>query len=519
MTFVRRAGPWLAGPVFLLIYAATLTRIHTWDAMAYAARAAGNPLVSERFLSTSFWHPHHLLYMALAAPWSRALTALGLHGPGGMIPLQLLSALFGAGVVAMTAVIVRRTSGSDTRAWTAALGAGISNALWRYSTAVEVMTASLFFLLLGAYLLLDRRRALRSLGAGACLAAAILIHQIAVLFAAGFLLGLLPRWVRERGGRRAWWMAAAAAAALAAGVYLVVGRLALGITTPAGFADWMTEVRNRAHFEGTPLVSTLAFTARTLVESIVTPAPAVALRHQGASPWTEAGTALSILGAVGVGALAVRFRGRPRREDAPWFGGLVLGGALTVAFIAWFEPLNLEYAVYLVPFAWIAVLGGAARPEAAPDGPRLRRWAAPALLLLAAANLAGSILPERHAERAPYHDLWAFAEAHFRPGDVFILGRDDGDLQMALMVFPLAGGVRTLAFPTGASPAGVARFWDEVREALSAGGGSVPRLYCLARTAPAVQAAVSGRPDRTVVGRLRGSEVVRLHGPGETGGS
>ena len=329
--------------------------------MAYAARATGNPLVSERFLSTSFWHPHHLLYMALASGWLRALQTLGRADPTGLASLQLLSALFGAGTVVITALIVRRTSGSDSRALVAALGAGLSNALWRYSTAVEVMTASLFFLLLGAYLLLERRRTGWGILAGASLAAAILLHQIAVFFAAAFLAARLPRAVRVREERRAFWAAGLLAVVLVVGIYLAVGLAGVGVTTPAGFADWIARVRERAHFEGTPLAKTLVFTVRTVAAAFVTPEPLIALRHQEVSAWAVAGIALSILAGGGLVVLAFRLRCGIRADspdDAPWFLGLILGGILTVLFIAWFEPLNLEYAVYIVPFAWIWIAGG-----------------------------------------------------------------------------------------------------------------------------------------------------------------
>ncbi len=507
MTAARRSWPWLLGLVVLAIYTTTFGRIHTWDAMAYAARAAGNPLVSERFLSTTFWHPHHLLYMALASGWLRALGTLGDSDPTGLGSLQLLSALFGAGAVVLTALIVRRTSGSDFRALVAALGAGLSSALWRYSTAVEVMTASLFFLLLGAYLLLDRKRTSRGILAGVSLAAAILLHQIAVFFVAAFLAALFPRSLHHRGERKFLWAAALLAAGLVVGIYLAVGRAGAGITTASGFADWMTRVRERARFEATPLVRTLVFTARTMVAAFVSPEPLVALRHQGMSAWAVAGSALSLFAGGGLAAVAFRLRRGARTAspgDAPWFLGLVLGGVLTALFIAWFEPLNLEYAVYLVPFVWIGIAGGA---------PALRTGRlvpAAALLALAAANLAGSILPERNAGNAPYRDLQAFAGETLRPGDVFILGRDDGSMQMALMVFPLMSGTRTLAYPAGAPPAAEARYREEIRRALPSPGRPGPRVFGLREALPEARAASPVPLSANPVGRLRGKTVVEL---------
>jgi hypothetical protein len=551
---IRRpsAVPWLLGAGAFAVYAATLNRIHTWDALAYAARTVNNRLVSERYLSTTFWHPHHLLYIALSSAWLRLTRALGVSDPTGLLPLQLMSAFFGAGIVALTALTAQQASnrrgptagGTATMAVIAGTGAGLSNALWRYSTAVEVMTPSLFFLLLGACLLLDRRSALRTILAGAALAVAMLLHQIAVFFALGFLLSLLPGALGNREKMRGFALAVLTALILTAGTYLAVAVFSDGITTRAGTLDWLTRVRNRAHFADTPLAKTILFTALTVIEAFLTRAPLAALKHHRLSDSTLAGSALTLLAAAGLILLVCQFR--RERAAAPsshtsWYRGLLAGGIMTVLFVAWFEPSNLEYMVYIVPFAWLWLCGrgeyacassagtgpeeraskerGSRRfhdtpspssPVAPVSARRFRLLATVSLLLLGAANLAGSILPERRATSAPYGDILAFAEEHLRPGDTFIFREAEGQLGMACILLPLYRGANVLALPALAATGGPSNSREELRETLFSSEEGHGKAFCLDDAFTEICTATGERFDSIGVGCIQGRRVLEL---------
>ena len=131
---------------FLAVYLLTRAQVHGWDSLAYAARAAGDPLLSEKFLSTRYFHPHHLLYVPFAQGCRAALGWL--PGADLLAPLQWANSLLGAGCVLLAGLIVRALGGGPGRALFAAAAVGFANGVWTYATAVEVMIPALFCLLL-----------------------------------------------------------------------------------------------------------------------------------------------------------------------------------------------------------------------------------------------------------------------------------------------------------------------------------------------------------------------------------
>src|SRR5215468_8131553 len=86
----------------LLIYLATLTQVHTFDALSYVTSVERKPW-------TELFHPHHLAYGPLGALAFALGRALGYTG-GAALPLQLLNAVAGAAGVALLFAIVRRVT-------------------------------------------------------------------------------------------------------------------------------------------------------------------------------------------------------------------------------------------------------------------------------------------------------------------------------------------------------------------------------------------------------------------------
>ena len=116
------------GALFLAGYALTLSRAHDWDSLAYAARIAGDPLLSEKYLSTRFFHPHHLLYGVFGSPTRALLVPLGL-GRDPLLPLQVADCVLGAGCAVLVGALVQAATGRTARAILVAAAAGLSNAV------------------------------------------------------------------------------------------------------------------------------------------------------------------------------------------------------------------------------------------------------------------------------------------------------------------------------------------------------------------------------------------------------
>src|SRR6267378_8348812 len=112
---LSRGEAWGMGAAFAILWWLSRSRVHGWDAVSYAARAADHPLLSERYLSTRLLHPHHLLYLPLARIVVAAANALsgGTHAAlsaadhDPFAPLQFLSAAGAGLVVALVGLTLR----------------------------------------------------------------------------------------------------------------------------------------------------------------------------------------------------------------------------------------------------------------------------------------------------------------------------------------------------------------------------------------------------------------------------
>lgn len=214
----------------LALYAATLTGVHTFDALSYILDVQRKPW-------RELFHPHHLAYGPLGWLVFHGAQALGYTGTAN-VPLQALNAVAGAAGVALFFSSLRRITGS---AWIALSGAallGLSYAFWYYAVEVEVYTLAALFLI--ACLdqiarLLERPSAAGFALLGLLHGLAILFHQTNVLLAVPVGVALLGCWrLRPASANRAgasaarwlWLLAYTSVLALTVGLpYLTVAAL------------------------------------------------------------------------------------------------------------------------------------------------------------------------------------------------------------------------------------------------------------------------------------------------------
>ena len=457
------------GARFLAGYALTLSRTHDWDSLAYAARVAGDPLLSEKYLSTRFFHPHHLLYGAFGSLARALLVPLGL-GRDPLLPLQVADCVLGAGCVVLMGALVQAATGRTARAIFVAAAAGLSNAVWIYSTDVEVMIPALFFTLAAAFLLLRARSSRGEVVAGAAMALAILLHQLCVLPAAALVVALALQ--RRRPAGRAATPFALACVLPALAFYLVVGVAAAGVRSSADFLDWSLTARGRSVFGTEPILTGIYQAARALAESLVSLVPVGREAVSRPGPLTP-GTVAARVALWGVLAgfvllAAAGVRGAVRSRPAGRVGaGLALGTLALALFIAWFQPWNLDYWVYVIAYGWL-LIGLHAR------APRRGRTAAAVaaafyLLALGGVNLAFRAIPSRDPTNATYRAAVRFAQARLRPpGSLLIVGPDH-HLGPGLIAIPLFARIAVEVTPGGEDPADAGRLREQLARARAAG--------------------------------------------------
>ncbi len=134
------------GTAALALYAATLAQN-----FALAHDSVSYLIEIERGAVDGLFHPHHLLYNALAALWLGGLRALGLGADGGLL-VALLNAIFGAAGIAVVYAFLRRRAALPLGLALAATAlVACSFGYWFYSVSVEVYLIPLFFLLAALY--------------------------------------------------------------------------------------------------------------------------------------------------------------------------------------------------------------------------------------------------------------------------------------------------------------------------------------------------------------------------------
>ncbi len=512
----------------LALYLLTLQHIHLGDAMAFTARVCHDPLLSERYLATHLFHPHHLLYVPFAMACRAALLALGIPCGDPFLPMQVASALFGAGCVLLVGLIVQRFTVSQGRALVAAAGFALSNATWSYSTEVEVMIPALFFFLLGLWLLWRRPDRLGWATAGPAFAAAVLLHQLMALTVAAVFFALLV--ARGREWRRSLARLMGLCVGLTVAVYVAVGLTYAGLRTPGGLLDWMLLVRHRSTFGHFTPARALWLGGRTFAESFVSLTPLWRFHDRGPGGWPqrlEAALAILVLVALAVLAAAGAKRwlaALARREPATV--SLTLGIAFVSLFNLWFHPPNDDFWAYLPALCWMLSAihfpeersrsGGVlpARDAHVLTGARRRSssWLALALLIsLGLGNLAWRAVPSRDVARAPYRDAVDFVHAHLSRGDVLILARGGIPMSENLFALPLLTGVDLLLVPFDDSAGEDERFRREFTAAqtrLVTGG----RLFAVEDAVPEVRMVAGTSLQAVPIGPLRDHGVYRLDG-------
>jgi hypothetical protein len=177
----------------LLIYLSLPTANYYWDGIGYAYSI-------EHVQNSDLLHPNHLLYGPLGyAAWQTAQVLA--PEARALRTLQTLSALFGAAAVAIFYLILISLFKSVYVATCLAFTLAFSGTWWKFATDADSYIPATFFLLL-ALLLASAETRPRPVWVGCAHAAAMLLHELAALFAPALLLALWYQAQQQDGGRR-----------------------------------------------------------------------------------------------------------------------------------------------------------------------------------------------------------------------------------------------------------------------------------------------------------------------------
>lgn len=339
---VWRFVPLLLFGMTLGLYLATLTHVHTFDALSYVTSVERKPW-------TEVFHPHHLGYGPLGA-LALALGRLFGYPGGAALPMQVVNSLAGALGVALFYRLALRVVGRVDLALAVALLLAGSYAYWYYAVEIEVYTVATLFLIICLLLMARPGRLTLSHMAllGLAQAGTVLFHQTNVLLSIPVLIWALARWQARRGA--AWVFVrefAVYGLVLSLGVvlpYVWVGFGVSGFRTLDAFVGWMTEYV-RTGWWGGPLTSnTWGRLATGLGDTLAA----------GFGGWI--GLALIGLALVGVGSgLWQRKNGAAQNKTIgnwrPLIGALVAWLLVYGGFFTWWEPDNIEFWIASLPAA------------------------------------------------------------------------------------------------------------------------------------------------------------------------
>jgi hypothetical protein len=316
----------------LALYLATLTQVHTFDALSYVTSVERKPWIE-------VLHPHHLAYGPLGTLAMAVAQSLGYTG-GAAVPMQFVNALAGAGGVSLFYIIVHRvTQRVDLGLLAAMLLAG-AFAYWYYAVEIEVYTVASLFLLLALLLLIELRArptfttcALLGVAQGG----AILFHQTNVLFSFPVAVALVLLDWRKSPGRRGGsaqgspvgWVAYAVALGLTVGLPYLFAGLISGFRSLDAYIAWLTEYARTGWWGGPLTLDKLTRLGKGVSETLAQPA--------GALLWL-----------LLVGLLVVHMRSL--KGERRWLVSVLLVWlAVYAAFFFWWEPDNVEFWIASLP--------------------------------------------------------------------------------------------------------------------------------------------------------------------------
>lgn len=374
-----------------VLYLALPTHNYYWDGIGFAL-SVEHP----EWFGTSLIEPNHLLYI----PFGRALFGVAQQSGLDIRSMTVLQA--GNGIAAASTVFVL---GSVVLDWTGSIFVALlSSALlafsatwWRFATDADAYIVATLFLMLAFRFILPWQP-LRPLSVAALHSAAMLFHQLALLFLPVAILGL---WTQAQGRLRQWlavstYICAAFIMTLAPFVF---SASRAGIFSPGRFVSWLAWHTPDSHFSAD--AANIAAVAEGHVRLLLGGRWTVARRFQG----LPTAVALALLALFVI--LVARRPSLSPDDAAPGWRETRAMSILALAWIAPFFvflcfwlPWNTFYRLLYAP-ALVLLLAAAAVQRGWLASPVRRRSIAIGIAIVAVWNFSLFIWPQSRVEANP----------------------------------------------------------------------------------------------------------------------
>lgn len=415
---------WIVFPAVLLIYLLFPTRNYYWDGIFFARVIESLP-----GLHSTLLHPNHLLYNVVGYFLYKFFHAMGLQWRAIEV-LQFANSVVSVLTTYLVYRILQRSLRSRYLIWALTLLFAFSSTWWKFSTDANAYIFSVFCLLLGFYLALEKSKP-RPLLVAVIFSVAVLLHQLAVI--AYPVLAVALFWQAWATSPKRRTLVAAQfclfSFLLVFATYYYCFYLAAGTWNPGRFAQWVTSYSPDASFSFN-FLSNLGYTLRgnvrlffnarpSLLQGLVSPAIVVTIAVFGVIVllWLFAlirGTRLRNLGSNTP-------PDRPSIERRSKIFLIWIG--LYIAFLFFWLPHNTFYRLFYLPaiILYVGELLSTRRNQ--KPGYRLGLFVA----IMTLSNFLFFIYPNSNAEKYPPLSLALEMNSVWKPGTVVYFHSENAD--------------------------------------------------------------------------------------------
>jgi hypothetical protein len=375
--------------------------------------------------------PRRILYRPVGyALWQ--LLRLGGYDGRSLLPLQVLSATFGALGVGTFLLVLRQLTGEDSISLLVTGGYAFSYGYWVHSEDVYYIIPATFFVLVALYLLVsmpgrkycNKRLLLLTLSS----ALAVCFWQTNIFFVPVIVLGLVQGSWGIRDKLKGVFFSFLYIGGILGGMYLGIGYFIGGCRSVEDFVSWMTTYSTALPMWGIFDLSRLKDSAITVVATIVPLHYGFGLRSllQGEVVSSKLISLASLVSLIllflGWGGWAIKnwrnFWGR----YSPWLSICLVWLAPYALFNTWWDPYEVKWWIAPVITLWITLAFILTEARNVWNTQKARLTIAltgAALGIIALANFAAVILPHHSSPDQDLEKALAFG-SFMEPEDLLV---------------------------------------------------------------------------------------------------
>lgn len=375
--------------------------------------------------------PRRILYRPVGYTFWQLLRLGGYEG-GSLLPLQVLTAMFGALGIGTFFLVLRRLIREDSISLLITGGYALSYGYWVYSEDVYYIIIATFFVLLAFYLLVSmperRYCSKRLLLLALSSALAVCFWQTNIFFAPVIVLGLVGGSWRIRDKLKGAFCYLLSLGVILGGLYLGVGYFVGGCRSGEDFTSWMTTYSTALPMWGVFDLSRLKDSAITVVATIVPLHYGFGLRSllQGEVVSSKLISLASLVSLIllflGWGGWAIKNRRNFRGRYSPWLSVCLVWLISYALFNVWWDPYEVKWWIAPIITFWITlafILTEVKRVQSTQRDRFAIALTGLALGIIALANFTAVILPHHSSPNEDLEKALAFGNS-MGPEDMLV---------------------------------------------------------------------------------------------------